>query len=50
MPHRFCVPQVHEIVQAPKVVPPAPERPVTQRELVAASLLLCPPVASSKTA
>jgi hypothetical protein len=50
MPHHYSVPQVREIVQAPKVLPPAPESPVTQRELVAASLLLCPPVASSKNA
>jgi hypothetical protein len=46
-PHHFSVPQVREIVQTPILVPPSAERPATQRELVAASLLLCPPVTGS---
>jgi hypothetical protein len=48
MPHHYSVPQVREIVQHPQVPAAPPEGPVTQRELVAASLLLRPPGAASK--
>jgi hypothetical protein len=49
-PHHYSVPQVIEIVQAQQLQPPSPERPATQRDLVAASLLLCPPATPAKKA
>ncbi|MDA0136740.1 hypothetical protein [Solirubrobacter deserti] len=40
-PHQYSVPQVREV--APPAKPEAePRRPLTQRELVAMSLLACP--------
>ncbi len=50
MPHHYSVPEVREIVQRPSqaLTASGAPTPVTQRELVAASLLLRPPGTSSK--
>jgi len=42
MSHRYMFPQVHELLPSRRDSRP-PERPLTQRDLVAASLLLRPP-------
>jgi hypothetical protein len=39
-PHQYAVPKVREVASPP--VASEPRRPLTQRELVAASLLACP--------
>jgi hypothetical protein len=44
MDHHFCYPRVEEIVR-PRTVTSRPARPLTQRELVLASLLRRPDVA-----
>ena len=46
MSHRYTFPQVHELLPPRRDARP-PERPMTQRELVAASLLLRPPTKAS---
>jgi hypothetical protein len=46
MMHRYTFPQVHEMLPPRRDARP-PERPMTQRELVAASLLLRPPAKAS---
>ena len=46
MSHRYTFPQVQELLPPRRDARP-PERPWSQRELVAASLLLRPPVKAS---